>query len=101
MSLARLDAPDELQELRDRVDELERILGLTAAPEWLASMDAFGLSAMESKLACLFMHRVLWSHEALEIALYDAHKRDRHCSTAVDARVSALRVKLAPYGIAI
>ena len=87
-----------LQALRDRVDELEELVGVRQRDEW-----ALPLSAMQEKLVGLLRKSAVVNKERAYVAMYGARPE---CDQPVDFKIidtmiCNIRKKLAPYEIEI
>jgi DNA-binding response OmpR family regulator len=89
---------DPIADLRQRVEDLELMCGVTQAPEFIPAMQAFGLTATEARLACLLFKFGFVSRTRAHHHLYG----DADCSVGtMKVYVSRLREKLKPHGIQI
>jgi DNA-binding response OmpR family regulator len=87
---------DELDRLRDRIADLEDMLGMT---ECIPIRHALGLTNLEAKLLGLLYRRQFWSSDCLCRALFG--DRDGEQLTEVRVFVSKLRTKMRPHNISI
>jgi hypothetical protein len=89
---------DPIAELRQRVEDLELMCGVTQAPEFIPAMQAFGLTATEARLACLLFKLGFVSRTRAHHHLYG----DADCSPAtLRVTLARLRARLEPHGIQI
>jgi two-component system, cell cycle response regulator CtrA len=94
---ARLEAlAAEIERLRDRIDELEALLGMSLLPplEWR-------LTASQARVLGVIHARPYASKDAIMAALYRDGARDEAEIKIVDVMVCHIRRKLKPFGIEI
>ncbi len=99
LNLRKLHSPQRIsawqsenERLRDRVAELEALLGVTSIPP----TNTLGLGRVEIKLLGVLMHREFASRGMIYNALY-GDDSDRQEKT-IDVHISKIRRKLAPHG---
>jgi DNA-binding winged helix-turn-helix (wHTH) protein len=91
----------ELQQLRDRVAELEEILGIDR-PMTVRLREAFGLTQMPAKVLGMLLSRTFVSKDALYTALYAVRAAaDRPRTNILERHVNKLREHLRPHGVVI
>lgn len=89
---------DELQRLRDRVAELEGLLGIADGFE----LQRLGLSPTESMVCGMLLKRAVVSHEAIFTALYgDRSECDQPNFNMVTTLISLLRRRLKVFNVGI
>jgi DNA-binding response OmpR family regulator len=89
-----MSATPETTRLRDRVEEVERLLGMRVVPPRL-----WGLTRREAEVLGVLLRRQVISHAQLFEAVWGG---DSDCGVKiVDVVVSKLRAKLRPHGITI
>jgi len=89
-----MNAASETARLRDRIEELERLVGLRTLPPRLC-----GLTRREADLLGILLRRQVMTHAQLFEAIWGG---DSECNIKiVDVVVCKLRAKLRPHGIAI
>ena|SRR5579871_3436151 len=90
--------PGELERLRDRIAELEELVGLhERIPWWLGTK----LTPMQAKLLSLLLKRELVSQETACIAIYGNGVDSRPAPKIIDTFVHHIRQKLKPYSVKI
>ncbi len=95
-STSRVDESEIVYELRERIRDLEKLVGLSWAPP-----RALGLSPMQSKLlGVLLKHRTQCTYEAIMTALY-GEREDPPGVEVIRAHVTHIRRLLDPHGIQI
>ena len=89
-----MNAASETVRLRDRIEELERLIGLRTVPPRL-----WGLTRQESDVLGILLRRQVMTHAQLFEAIWGG---DSECNIKiVEVVVCKLRAKLRPHGIAI
>jgi DNA-binding response OmpR family regulator len=89
-----MNAAPETARLRDRIEELERLIGMRTVPPRL-----WGLTRQEADLLGILLRRQVMTHAQLFEAIWGG---DSECnSKIVEVVVCKLRAKLRPHGIAI
>ena len=89
-----MSAVPETARLRDRIEELERLMGMRMVPPRL-----FGLTRREADMLGILLRRQVMTHAQLFEAIWGG---DSDCSVKiVEVVVCKLRAKLRPHGIAI
>ncbi len=88
------NATAETMRLRDRVEELERLLGMRTVPPRL-----WGLTQREAEVLGILLRRQVMTHAQLFEAVWGGDS-DRDLKI-VEVVVCKLRAKLRPHGIAI
>ena len=89
-----MNAAPETVRLRDRVEELERLIGLRTVPPRL-----WGLTRQEADLLGILLRRQVMTHAQLFEAIWGG---DSECNIKiVEVVVCKLRAKLRPHGIEI
>ena len=84
----------ETARLRDRIEELERLIGMRMVPPRL-----WGLTQREAEVFGILLRRQVMTHAQLFEAIWggDSERNDKN----VEVVVCKLRAKLRPHGIAI
>src|ERR1035437_4258310 len=91
----------ELQRLRDRIEQLESLLGLDRNIAGRLR-DAFMITRAQAETLCFMLRRNFVSHEALYITLYGARPDcDQPDPRIMDVQVHHLRTALRKHGIAL
>jgi hypothetical protein len=91
----------EMKRLRDRVEELERILG-TDRSTANRLRTAFELTPDQGKMLGMLMARSSVTHESLYAVIYGAKPEcDQPEPKIVDVQICKLRARLKPYGFEI
>ncbi len=85
---------DIIEELRDRVEELEGLLGLH-----VSIPDPYGLTPMEKKYVGILLRRNIASREMFLTAIYGG--LSERTSHNVGVHIKSIRRKLAPWGLTI
>jgi len=89
-----MSAAPETARLRDRIEELERLVGLRTVPPRL-----WGLTRQEADVLGILLRRQVMTHAQLFEAIWGG---DSDCNIKiVEVVVCKLRAKLRPHGIAI
>ena len=89
-----MSAAPETARLRDRIEELERLVGLRTVPPRL-----WGLTRQEADVLGILLRRQVMTHAQLFEAIWGG---DSECDLKiVEVVVCKLRAKLRPHGIAI
>jgi two-component system cell cycle response regulator CtrA len=89
-----MTAAPETVRLRDRIEELERLIGLRTVPPRL-----WGLTQREAQVLGLLLRRQVMTHAQLFEAIWGGDS-ERNIKI-VEVVVCKLRAKLRPHGIAI
>src|SRR4051794_32177910 len=91
----------ELDNLRDRISQLEQILGIDRSATGRLK-DAFGISPALASMLGILMARSLVSGEAFYTALYGARPEcDWPDEKIIDVQICKLRAAIKPHGIEI
>jgi hypothetical protein len=90
---------DEVQRLRDRIDELEQILGVDRS---LANRlrGALCISRDQARMLGMLLSRNVVTHEAMYTVMYGARPEcDQPTMKIMDVQLCKLRGRLKPHGI--
>jgi hypothetical protein len=90
---------DELQRLRDRIDELEQVLGVDRT---LTNRlrGALGISRDQARMLGVLIGRNVVTHEAMYTVMYGARPEcDQPSLKIMDVQLCKLRGRLKPHGI--
>ena len=91
----------EVQRLRDRVEELERILGID---QEMVNRIRVGISVTpdQAKMLGLLITRTIVTHDAMFTAVHgDKPECDQPTPKVMEVQLSQLRRRLKPYGVAV
>ena len=87
---------ENCQRLQERIDFLERALGVQAKMPW-----SLGLTPKETAVLQIILARNITTRDSLLDGIYGAYGYEEPCANVIAVYVSKLRKKLQPHGINI